>query len=111
MPSNTLTATVTHFSSWTLLSIVVPTPTPTPTPTPSTGLGGGGFGGEAPRIAPRGDINGDLIVDVRDLAIIASSFGKAVGIPGFRAEADLNGDGLVDIRDLAILAANFGRKA
>jgi hypothetical protein len=63
------------------------------------------------RILPTllGDINGDGIVDYRDLAILGSSYGKSRGEAGYKDEADLNDDGIVDYRDLAILGANYGR--
>ncbi len=56
-----------------------------------------------------GDINGDGIVDYRDLAILGSSYGRSRGEPGYKDGADLNNDGIVDYRDLAILGANYGR--
>lgn len=53
------------------------------------------------------DINKDGIVDYKDLAVLAASYGKSVGEPGFNPEADLNGDGLIDYKDLAILAFRY----
>ena len=63
----------------------------------------GSFEVVLPAIA--GDINADSVVDLRDLAILARSFGKRV--PPAIAEADINGDRIVDLRDLAILGRNF----
>lgn len=56
-----------------------------------------------------GDVNGDGMVDYRDLAILGAAYGTSQGGPGFIAEADLNGDGIVDYKDLAILGANYRR--
>jgi len=51
------------------------------------------------------DINGDGVVDVRDLAILAANFRKTG--QNF-ASGDLNGDGMVDIQDFSLLALNWG---
>jgi hypothetical protein len=52
-----------------------------------------------------GDINGDGMADLSDLAIQLAHFGQA-GIA--RTEGDLDNDGDVDLSDLAELLANFG---
>ena len=52
------------------------------------------------------DVNKDGIVDIIDLALIASNFGKPA--PNV---ADINGDGIVDVIDLALVAAAFGNTA
>jgi hypothetical protein len=52
-----------------------------------------------------GDANGDGMVDVGDLGILAANYG---GTGKSWAEGDFNGDGLVDVGDLGILAANYG---
>ncbi|MDE0482713.1 MAG: DUF6259 domain-containing protein [Candidatus Poribacteria bacterium] len=46
-----------------------------------------------------GDVNGDGVVNIQDLVIVANAFGKA--------EPDLNGDGVVNIQDLVIVANAF----
>ena len=51
------------------------------------------------------DINSDGVVDVRDLAVLASNFRKTG--QNF-AQGDLNGDGTVDIQDFSVLALNWG---
>ena len=43
-----------------------------------------------------GDVNGDGVVNIQDLVIVANAFGKA--------KPDLNGDGVVNIQDLVIVA-------
>jgi Mg-chelatase subunit ChlD len=53
----------------------------------------------------RGDVNGDDIVDYRDLAILVASYGKT------NMFMDLNGDGIIDYKDIAITISNYGRKA
>ena len=49
---------------------------------------------------PTADINGDGVVNIQDLVIVANALGKA--------EPDLNGDGVVNIQDLVIVANAFG---
>jgi peptidoglycan/xylan/chitin deacetylase (PgdA/CDA1 family) len=50
-----------------------------------------------------GDINADGTVDIQDIVLVASSFGKKV------KEADINADGIVDIQDIVLCAKNFGK--
>ena len=45
------------------------------------------------------DLNGDSVVNILDLVIVANALGKA--------EPDLNGDGVVNIQDLVIVANAF----
>ncbi|MDE0396383.1 MAG: leucine-rich repeat domain-containing protein, partial [Candidatus Poribacteria bacterium] len=49
--------------------------------------------------APTVDVNGDGIVNIQDLVIVANAFGEAA--------PDLNGDGVVNIQDLVIVANAF----
>ena len=48
---------------------------------------------------PTADINGDGVVNIQDLVIVANALGEA--------EPDLNGDGVVNIQDLVIVANAF----
>ena len=49
---------------------------------------------------PTADVNGDGVVNIQDLVIVANAFGEAA--------PDLNGDGVVNIQDLVIVANAFG---
>lgn len=51
-----------------------------------------------------GDVNGDGTVNIYDLSIMATNFGRS----GTYAQGDLNSDGVVNIFDLSILASNWG---
>ena len=53
-----------------------------------------------------GDLNGDGVVDISDLAILLANFGTAAGATF--EDGDSDGDGDVDIADLAVLLSNFG---
>jgi hypothetical protein len=53
-----------------------------------------------------GDLNGDGVVDVIDLGILAMNYD---GTGKDRAHGDLNGDGVVDVVDLGILATYYDR--
>ena len=50
-----------------------------------------------------GDVNNDNKVNITDLSILLSNFGKA------STTVDLNGDGQVTITDLSILLTNYGK--
>jgi parallel beta-helix repeat protein len=56
-----------------------------------------------------GDLNGDNIVDIRDIAIVAQAFGETPEQSRWNPKADINKDGKIDIRDIAIVAKNFGK--
>jgi hypothetical protein len=55
-----------------------------------------------------GDANGDTHVDAADVLLVAASFGKASGQPGYDQRCDFNGDNKVDVSDLLKMAPNFG---
>jgi hypothetical protein len=69
----------------------------------------GGSPGDADTVQLAGDVNGDLHVDLADLAILQAHFGTQSG--ALRSQGDLNGDGAVGRSDAALLARNFGRSA
>ena len=54
-----------------------------------------------------GDANGDRVVDVRDLAILAVNYDAASG--KYWSEGDFTGDTGTDVQDLAMLAFNYNR--
>jgi subtilisin family serine protease len=54
------------------------------------------------------DINGDGIINIVDIIIVARNFGSAATVA---PEADVNGDGLINILDLVLVARQFGTVA
>jgi len=60
-------------------------------------------------VRPAGDVNTDCTVNIIDMVIVAGSFGKSAGNPGFNPVADVNGDGKVDIIDMSIIGSTFGQ--
>jgi hypothetical protein len=56
-----------------------------------------------------GDMNLDGQVNVLDFAILAKSYDKSPGEPGWDARADLNRDGRVDDLDWEHLRLEYGR--
>jgi YVTN family beta-propeller protein len=50
---------------------------------------------------PNGDVNGDSLIDIFDLTLIAAHFGTS------DATADLNADGQVNILDLVLVASSY----
>ena len=59
---------------------------------------------EAPQLVS--DVNGDGIVNIQDLVLVAGQFGKTG-----KNSADVNGDGVVNIQDLVLVAGAFGEGA
>ncbi len=53
----------------------------------------------------RGDVNGDCVIDVFDLAAVAGQY-QAPG-PFFPACSDVDGDGTIGMTDLSIIAASY----
>ena len=51
----------------------------------------------------KADVNGDGIVNIQDLVLVASHLGETGLSPG-----DVNGDGVVNIQDLVLVASHFG---
>jgi len=72
-----------------------PSPTPAPTPTPP------------PPVIKQGDINGDNAVNIFDLSILLSNYGKTRA-QASNPVADLNNNNTVDIFDLSILLSRYG---
>jgi hypothetical protein len=58
-------------------------------------------------VALAADLNGDDVVDIADLAALASAWGTSRGESGYREAYDLDGDGTIWIGDLAILLQSY----
>jgi len=56
-----------------------------------------------------GDVNGDGMVNMKDIALVARAFGSTPTSLNWNFAADLNRDGMVNMKDLALVARNFGR--
>lgn len=54
-----------------------------------------------------GDLNGDRRVDISDLVIIATSFGRASGSSGWNSNYDVAQNGVIDIADLVYVARRY----
>jgi len=54
------------------------------------------------------DLNKDGHVNIVDVVIVATAFGKKEGDPGWDPRADVNGDGVVNIIDLVLIGTHFG---
>jgi len=58
-----------------------------------------------------GDVNGDFVVDMRDMAIVARCLGSTPGSSNWDPNADITDQGAVTMKDLAIVAKNLGARA
>ena len=59
----------------------------------------------------KGDVNGDGVVNMQDLVLVARALGSTPGSPNWNPAADINGDGIVNMKDLAIVIRFFGEQA
>ena len=57
-----------------------------------------------------GDVNGDEMINARDIGVFRRDFGKAVENCA-NPYTDINGDGNVNARDINVLRRNFGKSA
>ncbi|MEM2255174.1 MAG: CARDB domain-containing protein, partial [Candidatus Bathyarchaeia archaeon] len=55
-----------------------------------------------------GDINGDGLVDITDIAAVSDAYGSAPGAPNWNPAADVNQDELIDVEDVALVSSKFG---
>jgi len=56
-----------------------------------------------------GDVNGDNVVGIFDLARVGIAYFTFEGEPEYDFNADMNEDGIIDMRDLHIVAVNYGK--
>jgi len=56
-----------------------------------------------------GDINGDNVVNMKDIALVARAFGASQTSPNWREACDLNYDGVINMKDIALTARQFGQ--
>ncbi len=55
-----------------------------------------------------GDLNGDCVVDLSDLATLLAAYGSCLGDAEYRPEADFDCNDRVELADLATLLAHYG---
>jgi len=66
---------------------------------------------EAERQALRemGDVNGDGVIDQKDIDLLKVAFGTQKGESGYVEACDLNHDGVIDYKDLTKASSNYGK--
>ena len=62
----------------------------------------------AVKVKMQGDVNGDGIVDIWDLSIVAVAYGRFEGEPYYDPDADIDKDGIVDIADISVVCMHYG---
>jgi glutamine amidotransferase-like uncharacterized protein len=55
------------------------------------------------------DVNGDEMVNIVDLFLVAIAFGSKLGDPKWNARADVTNDGSINIIDIRMVARKFGK--
>lgn len=56
-----------------------------------------------------GDVDGNGIVDIKDIFAMAKAYGSYPGKPNWNPNLDVNGDAFIDIRDIFTAAKNYGQ--
>jgi hypothetical protein len=56
-----------------------------------------------------GDVNGDGVVNMRDISIAIGAFNSSPGSPRWVAKADVDNSGHINMRDILIIVMNFGK--
>ena len=56
-----------------------------------------------------GDIDGNGVVEIKDLVLLAQAYGSKPGDPNWNSSADLNNSQVVDLLDLVTLAQHYGK--
>lgn len=59
-------------------------------------------------VVKAGNMNGDNIADVSDMALIVDNYGALAGATGYTAAYDANEDGIMDVSDMALVVDNYG---
>jgi PKD repeat protein len=62
------------------------------------------------KVAILGDINGDGVVDILDIAMVARAYCSYPGHPRWNPNADLDNNNFIDILDIAKTARNYGKR-
>jgi hypothetical protein len=60
-------------------------------------------------LAAPGDVDGNGLVDLEDLAALLSTYGRCEGEEGYNAAADFDNDGCITLVDLAALLSRYGQ--
>ena len=63
----------------------------------------------AARALPKTDLNGDRVVNIEDIAIVAIAYGSHPDHPRWNTDADIDSNELVNIIDLSMVAVDFGK--
>jgi PKD repeat protein len=56
------------------------------------------------------DINGDCVINVKDIFAVAKAFGSEPGYPNWDPRCDVNDDGKVNVKDIFAVAKHFGEE-
>lgn len=64
---------------------------------------------DAARLREMGDVNGDGVIDDKDVDLVKKAYGSREGDPNWNPACDLNHNGVVDAGDVAIVSRNYGK--
>jgi hypothetical protein len=61
------------------------------------------------KVVVPGNVNGDDIVDMKDITTILRAYGSTPGQPKWNPNSDVNCDDVVDMKDITITLRNYGQ--
>ncbi|MDH7563799.1 MAG: NosD domain-containing protein [Candidatus Bathyarchaeota archaeon] len=56
------------------------------------------------------DANGDGVIDLKDVVLVALAFGSSLGRPTWNPNCDMNGDLKIDLKDYFVVCSNYGQR-
>jgi hypothetical protein len=54
------------------------------------------------------DVNGDNVINIQDVSLVAARFGMNSSHPDWNPVYDVNNDGVINIQDISLVASAFG---
>ena len=81
-----------------------------PGPPPETDTADNTFTNGIVKVKMVGDLDGNGVINIKDIGIIGKAFGSRPGDPNWLPIADVYEDGKINIKDIGVVAKHFGER-